>query len=71
MEYRSLGQSDIKVSELAFGAWAIGGWLWGGADSKDAVRAIETAVDNGMTTIDTAAVYGFVLSEELVAKATR
>jgi aryl-alcohol dehydrogenase-like predicted oxidoreductase len=34
MEYRSLGQSGIRVSELAFGAWAIGGWLWGGADSK-------------------------------------
>jgi len=71
MEYRTLGQSDINVSELAFGAWAIGGWLWGGADSKEAIRAIETAVDNGMTTIDTAAVYGFGLSEELVGKATR
>jgi len=52
MEYRRLGQSDIIVSELAFGAWAIGGWLWGGSDSKDAIRAIETAVDNGMTTRD-------------------
>ena len=71
MEYRTLGQSDIKVSELAFGAWAIGGWLWGGADSNDAIKAIETAVDHGMTTIDTAAVYGFGLSEELVGKATR
>ena len=71
MEYRTLGQSDLKVSELAFGAWAIGGWLWGGADSKDAIKAVETAVDNGMTTIDTAAVYGFGLSEELVGKATR
>src|SRR5674536_386309 len=71
MEYRTLGQSDINVSELAFGAWAIGGWLWGGADSKEAIRAIETAIDNGMTTIDTAAVYGFGLSEELVGKATR
>jgi aryl-alcohol dehydrogenase-like predicted oxidoreductase len=71
MEYRTLGQSEIKVSELAFGAWAIGGWLWGGADSKDAVKAIETAVDNGMTTIDTAAVYGFGLSEELVGKAVK
>jgi aryl-alcohol dehydrogenase-like predicted oxidoreductase len=71
MEYRTLGQSDIKVSELAFGAWAIGGWLWGGADSEDAIKAIETAVDNGMTTIDTAAVYGFGLSEELVGKATK
>jgi len=71
MEYRRLGQSDIIVSELAFGAWAIGGWLWGGSDSKDAIRAIETAVDNGMTTIDTAAVYGFGLSEELTARATK
>jgi aryl-alcohol dehydrogenase-like predicted oxidoreductase len=71
MEYRSLGKSDIKVSELAFGAWAIGGWLWGGADAKDAIKAIETAVDSGMTTIDTAAVYGFGLSEELVGKAVK
>ena len=71
MEYRALGQSDIKVSELAFGAWAIGGWLWGGAYSKDAIKAIETAVDHGMTTIDTAAVYGFGLSEELVGKAIK
>lgn len=71
MEYRTLGQSDIKVSELAFGAWAIGGWQWGGSDSRDAVKAIETAIDYGMTTIDTAAVYGFGLSEELTGKAIK
>jgi len=71
MEYRRLGHSELKVSELAFGAWAIGGWMWGGADSKDAIKAIETAVDHGMTTIDTAAVYGFGLSEELVGKAIK
>jgi aryl-alcohol dehydrogenase-like predicted oxidoreductase len=71
MEYRTLGKSDVKVSELAFGAWAIGGWMWGGADSKEAIRAIETAIDNGMTTIDTAAVYGFGLSEELTGKAIK
>jgi aryl-alcohol dehydrogenase-like predicted oxidoreductase len=71
METRKLGQSELEVSVLAFGAWAIGGWLWGGADSKEAVKAIETAVDNGMTTIDTASVYGFGLSEELVAKAIK
>jgi len=71
MEYRNLGTSGVKVSELAFGAWAIGGWLWGGADTKEAIEAIETAVDNGMTTIDTAAVYGFGLSEELVGKAVK
>ncbi len=71
MEFRKLGQTELKVSELAFGAWAIGGWMWGGADSKDAIKAIETAVDNGMTTIDTAAVYGFGLSEELTGKAIK
>ena len=71
MEYKALGNSDIKVSVLAFGAWAIGGWMWGGADSKDAITAIETAIDNGMTTIDTAAVYGFGLSEELTGKAIK
>jgi aryl-alcohol dehydrogenase-like predicted oxidoreductase len=71
MNYNKLGESDIKVSQLAFGAWAIGGWMWGGADAKDAVRAVETAVDHGMTTIDTAAVYGFGLSEELVGKAVK
>ncbi len=71
MEYKTLGQSDIQISQLAFGAWAIGGWMWGGSDSKAAVRAIETAIDSGMTTIDTAAVYGFGLSEELTGKAIK
>lgn len=71
METRTLGQSDLQVSVLAFGAWAIGGWFWGGADKKDAVKAIETAIDNGMTTIDTAPVYGFGQSEELVGKAIK
>lgn len=71
MEKRILGQSDLQISVLAFGAWAIGGWLWGGADSKEAIKAIETAVDHGMTTIDTASIYGFGLSEELVGKAIK
>jgi len=71
MEKRKLGKSEIEVSTIAFGAWAIGGWLWGGADSKDAVKAMEVAIDNGMTTIDTASVYGFGLSEELVGKAIK
>jgi aryl-alcohol dehydrogenase-like predicted oxidoreductase len=71
METRKLGRSDLEITVLAFGAWAIGGWMWGGADSKDAIKAIETAVDNGMTTIDTASVYGFGLSEELVGKAVK
>ena len=71
METRKLGKSDLEVTVLAFGAWAIGGWMWGGADSNEAIKAIETAIDNGMTTIDTASVYGFGLSEELVGKAIR
>lgn len=71
METRKLGESDLEISVIAFGAWAIGGWMWGGSDAKDAIKAIETALDNGMTTIDTASVYGFGLSEELVGKALK
>jgi aryl-alcohol dehydrogenase-like predicted oxidoreductase len=71
MEYRKLGQSDLEVSVITFGAWAIGGWLWGGADKKDAIEAIETAIDYGMTSIDTAPIYGFGLSEELTGKAIK
>jgi aryl-alcohol dehydrogenase-like predicted oxidoreductase len=71
MEIKKLGQTDVTVTELIFGAWAIGGWMWGGSDSKEAVRAIETAIDNGMTTIDTAPIYGFGLSEELTGKAIK
>lgn len=71
MKKRRLVNSDVHITELAFGAWAIGGWLWGGADAKDAIEAVITAVENGMTTIDTAAVYGFGLSEELVGKAIK
>lgn len=66
-----LPESDVSVSQLTFGAWAIGGWLWGGADEKEAIKAIETAITNGMTTIDTAPVYGFGQSEEFVAKAIK
>lgn len=69
MNYKTLGKSDIKVTPLAFGAWAVGGWMWGGSEETTAIRAIRAAYDNGMTTIDTAPVYGFGRSEELVAKA--
>ena len=54
---------------MAFGAWAIGGWMWGGAEETDAIKAIRTAYEAGITTIDTAPVYGFGRSEELVGKA--
>jgi len=71
MERRKLGKSDVEVSAIAFGAWAIGGWQWGGADQKDAIKAIEACPDFGITTIDTAPVYGFGLSETLVGKAVK
>ena len=69
MEYRQLGQSGVRASAITFGAWAIGGWLWGGSDRKDAVAAIRASYDEGVTSIDTAAVYGMGLSEEIVGEA--
>ncbi|MFW6153684.1 MAG: aldo/keto reductase [Planctomycetota bacterium] len=69
MEHRRLGETDIDVSVITFGAWAIGGWMWGGQEEKDAIEAIHAALDNGITSIDTAAIYGFGASEELVRKA--
>lgn len=69
MELRKLGNTNVKVTPLAFGAWAIGGWLWGGAEEKDALRAIRASYDLGITSIDTAPVYGFGKSEELVGRA--
>lgn len=71
MEYTKLGESTLEVSRIAFGAWAIGGWMWGGTDMKAAVAAIHAALDHGMTTIDTAPIYGYGLSEEIVGEALR
>jgi aryl-alcohol dehydrogenase-like predicted oxidoreductase len=71
MELRALGRSPVKVTPLAFGAWAIGGWMWGGAEESDAIKAIQTAYYSGITTIDTAPVYGFGRSEEIIGKAMR
>src|SRR4051812_40336533 len=69
MELRNLGKSDVMVTPMAFGAWAIGGWMWGGAEEKAAIAAIRAAYNAGITTIDTAPVYGFGKSEELVGRA--
>ncbi len=69
MEHRKLGKSDLQLPVVTFGAWAIGGLFWGGADDQDAVRAIETAIDSGIDAIDTAPAYGQGHSERLVGKA--
>ena len=71
MIYRKLGLSGIDVSAVGFGAWAIGGWMWGGADESQAVDAIHAALDHGVTLIDTAPIYGFGHSEQLVGRAIR
>ncbi len=68
---RKIGTSDVEISPVTFGAWAIGGWMWGGNDEKDSVEAIKASIDAGITSIDTAPMYGFGLSEEIVGKAIK
>ncbi len=71
MEYRPLGRTGITVSEVGFGAWAIGGSMWGGADDAVSREALARALDLGVTLIDTALVYGDGRSERLVGEAVR
>ena len=69
MEYRKLGETDLECSVITFGAWAAGGWMWGGNEKNDAVAAIKASFDLGVTSIDTAPVYGQGESEEIVGRA--
>lgn len=71
MEYRILGNSDVKVSAITFGAWAAGGWMWGSTDRKEAVEAIVASYHEGVTSIDTAPIYGQGVSEEIVGEAIK
>src|ERR1700733_10849166 len=72
---RTLGNSDLHLTAIGFGAWAIGGgdWRfgWGPQDDKDSIDAIHRALDLGINWIDTAAVYGLGHSEEVVARALK
>ena len=73
MQTRRLGNSDLEITVIGFGAWAIGGgdWMfgWGPQDDADSIAAITRAVDVGINWIDTAAAYGLGHSEEMVARA--
>ncbi len=71
MEYRKIGKSDLELSTITFGAWAAGGWMWGGTERADAVKAILASYDLGVTSIDTAPVYGQGNSEEIVGEAMK
>jgi aryl-alcohol dehydrogenase-like predicted oxidoreductase len=72
-ETRQLGNSDLKLTRIGFGAWAIGGgnwdFGWGPQDDNESVAAIQRALEGGVNWIDTAAIYGLGHSEEIVAKA--
>ena len=68
MEYKVLGKTNLKVSAIGFGAWAIGGNMWGPQDDNDSIEALNKAIDLGVNFIDTAAVYGHGHSEKTIGK---
>ena len=69
MDKRTFGNTDIQVTPVGLGTWAIGGWMWGGTDEAQSIDTIHRAIDKGIGLIDTAPVYGFGRSEEIVGKA--
>jgi aryl-alcohol dehydrogenase-like predicted oxidoreductase len=69
MEMSGIPDTSLKVSRVAIGTWAIGGWMWGGTDETESVSTIRSALDHGINVIDTAPVYGFGRSEEIVGQA--
>jgi aryl-alcohol dehydrogenase-like predicted oxidoreductase len=69
METLQIPGTNVTTSRIGLGTWAIGGWMWGGSDEAQSIRTIHAALDRGITLIDTAPVYGFGRSEEIVGKA--
>jgi len=69
MELADIPGTSLKVSPVAIGTWAIGGWMWGGTDEAESVSTIRAALEHGINIIDTAPVYGFGRSEEIVGRA--
>lgn len=69
IETTTIPGTDLNPSRVGLGTWAIGGWMWGGSDDAQSIRTIQEAVDRGITLIDTAPVYGFGHSEEIVGRA--
>ena len=69
MEQIAIGTSGLRTSRVGLGTWAIGGWMWGGTDEAQSIATIRSAVERGVTLIDTAPVYGFGRAEEIVGKA--
>ncbi len=69
MRERPLGSTGIQLPCVTFGAWALGGWAWGGAEDDRSLEALRAGFDAGMTAVDTAPMYGFGRSEEVVGRA--
>jgi aryl-alcohol dehydrogenase-like predicted oxidoreductase len=69
MELADIPGTSLKVSRVAIGTWAIGGWMWGGTDEAQSVSTIHAALEHGINIIDTAPAYGFGRSEEIVGRA--
>jgi aryl-alcohol dehydrogenase-like predicted oxidoreductase len=68
-ERTTIPGTALKVSPVALGTWAIGGWMWGGTDEAESISTIRAALEHGINVLDTAPVYGFGRSEEIVGKA--
>ena len=71
MEFTQVSNLDLEISRVTLGTWAIGGWMWGGTDEQKSIDTVLEAINKGVTTIDTAPVYGQGKSEELVGKAVK
>jgi aryl-alcohol dehydrogenase-like predicted oxidoreductase len=68
-EFVEVPATQLKVSRVALGTWAMGGWMWGGTDQRESIATIRAALHQGINLIDTAPVYGFGVSEEIVGEA--
>jgi aryl-alcohol dehydrogenase-like predicted oxidoreductase len=68
-EFIDIPGTQLHVSRVGLGTWAMGGWMWGGTDERDSVATIQAALDQGINLIDTAPVYGFGVSEKIVGQA--
>lgn len=69
MQYTMITGTSLKVSRIGLGTWSMGGLMWGGSDEQEAIRTIHAALESGINLIDTAPVYGFGKSEEIVGRA--
>ena len=69
IELAQIAGTELTIPRIAIGTWAIGGWMWGGTDECESITTIRAAIEHGITLVDTAPVYGFSCSEEIVGKA--